>query len=115
MLNLYVAPAARHPVPGTELVAYSALRVGALFGDFQDDGPGVEMGAVVGCAIPVFRNLTADVSVGGSLVYVGTSLPRSAFGRRLMLRAGFAYALRDAAGGPSARNTPMQLPALSFG
>ncbi len=99
ILSVYVAPAVRHPVPGTGLVAYSALRTGVLFGDFQDDGPGVEMGVIVGGAIPVFRNLTADVSVLGGLVYVGTSLPRSAFGRRLVLRVGLAYALKDGAGG----------------
>ncbi len=98
MASVYVAPALRHQVPGTGIVANSALRTGVLFCDFQDDGPGFEMGVVAGGAIPVFRNLTADVSVLGDLVYVGTSLPRSAFGRRLVLRVGLAYTLRDGAG-----------------
>ena len=114
ILSVYVAPAIRHPVPGTGLVAYSALRMGVLFGDFQDNGPGVELGGIVGGAIPVLRNLSADVSIVGGLVYVGTSLPRSAFGRRLMLRAGLAYALRDAAGGRVRLTSPCTRQALSF-
>ena len=81
-------------------MAYTALRAGVLFGEFQDDGPGFEVGMGAGGAIPVFRNLIADVSVFGGLVHVGTSLPRSAFGRRLVLRVGLGYALRDGAGGP---------------
>jgi len=95
--SVYVAPAVRRPVPGTGVVAYSAVRAGVLFGDFQDDGPGFEVGVGAGGVIPVFRNLTADVSVFGGLVHVGTSLPRSGFGRRLVLRVGLGYALQ----GPS--------------
>lgn len=106
MASVYVAPAIRGRVPGTRVVAYGALRAGVLFGEFQDDGPGFEGGVVVGGAIPVFRNLAADISVLTGLVYVGSDLRRRAFGRRLGLRVGVAYALRNGARCEVCRTSP---------
>lgn len=96
--GLFVAPGVRHMIPRTPLVGYATLQTGLLFGQFQDEGPGAEFGVVIGSAFPVYRNLSGDVSVLGSMVYVGSDVPHSAYGRRLEIRLGFAYALHTFGG-----------------
>ena len=84
----YVRPVIQPTLPGTSIRPYVGLEVGVMTGEFQDASPGLSVGGAGGFAIPFSRRLAMEVGLTGTMIYVGTDLPRSAWGRRFNLQLG---------------------------
>ncbi len=88
--EVYIRPLIQPTLPGTALVSYIGVQLGLIAGPFQDGSPGLSTSAVGGFTIPSSYRLAADVGLTGTMVYVGTDRPRSAWGQRWGLQLGLS-------------------------
>ena len=89
--EFYVRPTIQTPTVGAGIVPYVGIQVGILTGELtQDPGPGLGLGGVGGVRIRVVEWLAAEVGLTGTMVYVGTDLPRSGWGHRVGVQLGLA-------------------------
>ena len=88
--EVYIRPLIQPSLPGTGIVPYVGAPLGLIAGPFQDGGAGLSLGGVGGFTIPLRHRLVADVGLTGTMVYVGTDWPRSAWGQQWGLQLGLS-------------------------
>ena len=95
---MYIRPVLQPTLLGTAIIPYVGAQLGLIVGPFQDGGPGLSTGGVGGFTIPLSQRLAADVGLTGTMVYVGTDLPRRAWGQQWGFQLGLSVTARAAVG-----------------